>query len=171
MVEVVISVVLVGGLLVASLHLVAAAAGSDRMLQNVSRGQTLAEELLTEITRKAYEDPDDAPVFGREAGELAVTRSAFDDVDDYNGWSSSPPQAADGTPLSAFADWTRQVRVRWVTLGDPEVLSLAESGVKRIDVQVKDPAGRLLGQATALRTKAGDVINADPGVPIDWQTP
>ena len=45
----------------------------------------LARDLLEEISAKAYQDPDQTPVFGRETGEAA--RAAYDDCDDYHGFS------------------------------------------------------------------------------------
>jgi hypothetical protein len=73
---------------------------------------------------------------GRDSGELATTRVDYDDVDDYHGWSATPPTAKDGTTLRNSAGWTQGVVVRWVDPSQPEQVVGAESGAKRIIVTI-----------------------------------
>ena len=110
--------------------------------------QGLAQELLNEIISAEYSEPGgETPVFGAEASEL--TRANFDDVDDYHGWSASPPQDQLGNDLP-FANWQRSVSVRWVTMADPSATSATESGLKQIEVTVSK-SGQTLCQMQALR--------------------
>jgi hypothetical protein len=90
---------------------------------------------------------------GPEAGEATGgTRANFDDVDDYNGWSASPPVNKEGTPHANASEFMTSVTVDYV---DPDDLTHAvgsEMGVKRIGVTVtKD--GRTLASFTTVVTK------------------
>ena len=42
-------------------------------------------------------------MFGLETGENPATRAAWNDVDDYNGWTESPPQTKSGTVIPDFS--------------------------------------------------------------------
>ena len=84
-------------------------------------GQSLASDLVAEIIATAYEDPNDDPGFGPEGVEGAGPRSGFDDVDDYNGWSSQPPKYRDGTTIPNREDWRRQVTVQFVQPNSPNL--------------------------------------------------
>lgn len=134
LVEAVISIVIVAVMLVAVLNTVGASAVTQHKAALLSRGRLLAESLMSEILCRSYQDPEGAPAFGREAGESASTRTAFDDVDDYHGWSADPPTARDGTPLPNSAGWQRAVTVEWVSSTDPQQTETTETGVKRITV-------------------------------------
>ena len=60
------------------------------------------------------------------ASVWAATRSATaaapsgKDVDDYDGWSASPPEDKNGNPLVGFDDWGRSVSVEWVNPDNPD---------------------------------------------------
>jgi len=135
-VEAVISTVIVAVMFVAALNTVGASRLTQHRASLVSRGRLLAESLMSEILRQDYQEPDAVPVFGRESGELATTRAAYDDVDDYHGWSASPPVARDGAPLANTTGWKRTVQVEWVDPADPKQVETTESSVKRITVTV-----------------------------------
>lgn len=133
-VEATISTIVVAVMLVAALNTV----GASRMTQHraalVSRAQLLAEALLAEVLQQRYEEPEGTPAFGREAGELATTRAAWDDVDDYDGWSASPPTEKDGTVLANATGWKRTVTVARIDPQDPGQARATETGAKRITV-------------------------------------
>jgi prepilin-type N-terminal cleavage/methylation domain-containing protein len=151
LVEAVIATAVVSVLFVAALNTVGAARVTQHKALLVSQGRLFAESLLAEILPQSYQEPDGAPVFGREAGESATVRTAYDDVDDYHGWTESPLTAKDGTALPNAAHWSRTVTVEWVQPADPQQVSGAETGAKRITVVA---AFRGVPQATlvALRT-------------------
>ncbi len=136
-VEAVISTVIVAVMFVAALSTVGASRVTQHKAALVSRGRLLAESLLSELLQRSYEDPDGGAVFGVESGESSTTRTDFDDVDDFDGWSSSPPVDRDGTPLTDSIGWRRTVQVEWVDLSDPGQVKTVETGVKRITVTVE----------------------------------
>ena len=112
----------------------------------------------------AYEDPDQTPNFGGESGESGGSRIDWDDVDDYAGWSASPPEANDGTTLSGFEAWTRSVEVVWVKPGQLNTVG-AKTGVKRISVTVSRNDGPAT-ELVAIRTQAWPKGRKDPGVGV-----
>lgn len=73
---------------------------------------------------------------GIDPGEDSGNRENFNDVDDYNGWSASPPQDPSGTVLKGLEGWKRQVEVAWVDPSNLGQVVGAESSLKRITVSV-----------------------------------
>lgn len=151
-VEVVISIVLIGTVLVAVMNNVGASKGGQYMIHERSSGNFLANNLMAEIISRPYEDPDDTPDFGRELGESGGQRDAWDDVDDYDGWSASPPERRDGTEITS-SQWTRSVTVERVNPDNLSQTSGSETGAKMITVTVKR-GDRIIATRTAVRTSA-----------------
>ncbi len=144
-VEATISIVVVAVALLAALTTLGAVTTTRQMQLNRLQGQALAEDLLTEILQCYYFEPDhaaaDTPVFGLDAGESALSRGAWDDMDDYADWTSTPPRRRDDQELAQYAGWTRSAAVTPV---DPQTLApiVGESGVRLIEVTVTSPTGR-----------------------------
>lgn len=136
-VEAMISTIIVAMMFVAALNTVGASRVTQYKASQVIRGQLMAESLLSEILQQSYEDPDGTPIFGLETGELGTTRAAWDDVDDYEEFTESPPATKDGTVLTNATGWERQVRVEWVAASDPTTAQTAETGIKRVVVTVR----------------------------------
>lgn len=134
--ETVVSVALVGGLLVVALNTVGDTTLGRQKMGDRGRGQLLARDLMTEILRQVYEDPDDSPTFGPETSESTGSRAGFDDVDDYSGWSASPPQKKDGTQIPDRTEWQRSVAVEYVDANGLTTVVGSDEGVKRITVTV-----------------------------------
>jgi Tfp pilus assembly protein PilV len=151
LIEAVISTVIVSVMFVAALNTVGAARIAEHKAALVGRGRTLAESLMAEILLQSYQEPGSTYVFGREAGESDTSRAAYDDVDDYRGWTESPPVTKDGTALPNSANWSRTVTVEWVDPLNPQQVSGTETGAKLITVVA---AFRNVPQATivAIRT-------------------
>ena len=152
LVEAVISIVLVGVLLVAAINTLGATAVSKRNIEHQALGYTLAADLMAEILSQAYEEPVDTVIFGRESSESGGERTEWDDVDDYDGWSATPPETKDGEPLDGYDEWTRSVEVAFV---NPTMLNEigTNTGMKRITVTASFngvPAAELV----AIRTQA-----------------
>jgi hypothetical protein len=116
----------------------------------------LAQQLLTEILQCYYIDPGFSPTFGPESGESVGNRSMFNDVDDYNNWSESPPQLKNGTKLTDYTGWTRTVAVVWADPTTPTKTSATDQGLKRVTVTVTDSAGRTT-TLVGLRAATGDL--------------
>lgn len=155
LVESVISILVVGVMFVAALSVVANSRASQRIAADHARGMLLAEQLMTEITVQAYEEPVDTVVFGREVNEPADTRSAFDDVDDYHGWSASPPADRDGIGLTGLDGWERRVGVTFAQAGNLTNTTALNTGIKLITVTVLRD-GRQVAALRAIRTGAKD---------------
>ncbi len=117
-------------------------------------GQQLAADLMAEVLTKDFEDGVFPPgSFGRGAGE--TTRRDFDDVDDYDTWSETPPADLDGNPLAAGAydGYQRSVRVWNVDSADlSTVRGDGSTSAKVIEVTVSRK-GKLRAQLIAHRTR------------------
>lgn len=70
----------------------------------------LATDLMEEILARDFDDPDGT--------DTETLRADFDDVEDYNGWSSSPPKDVNGISLSTYAGYTRSVSIIGVPQND-----------------------------------------------------
>lgn len=133
-VEAVISTVIVAVMFVAALNTVGASRLTQHRAALMSRGRLLAEALMAEILRQNYQEPSETAAFGRESGESAMSRAAYDDVDDYDQWSAGPPVAKDGSALANSIGWKRTVTVVWTDPADPQGVKTTETGAKRITV-------------------------------------
>ena len=153
LVEAAISTVVVGMVLVAALNTVGAARVGEYKIAERSRGLLLAQDLMAEILQQEYEDPDDPVTFGTESGEQTSNRTDFDDVDDYDGWSASPPQHRDATEMSDLQGWERSVQVVWVDPADLSQTVGSDQGAKRMIVTVTHN-GLPVASVFALRTSA-----------------
>mgnify|MGYP001575677637 CR=1 FL=1 len=166
LVEMLFSILLVGGMLVAALNTTGASKLGQRNLYDRRQGHELAQALMAEILQQPYADESQienlksqilltkalvSQALGPELLETDGTRSKFDDVDDYNGWKASPPQAKDGTVMTELSGWTRGVMVEFVKKDDAGITRTQDEGAKRITVIVlhdKVPVAELV----ALRT-------------------
>ncbi|MHC5022365.1 MAG: prepilin-type N-terminal cleavage/methylation domain-containing protein [Planctomycetota bacterium] len=141
LVEVVVATVIVGVMILAALTTLGATARSRQVQTNTGRGLSLARHLMSEILAQAYEDPDDAPVFGREGGESGSSRADWDDVDDYHGFSETIPHSRDGAMMDWAAGWSREVAVSFVDLANMQPSGPTETGLKLVRVTVTAPNG------------------------------
>ena len=158
--EAIISIVIVSVMLVASVSTLGAARGGTNKAANRARGALLAQQLMAEILSQSYEEPTDTPIFGRES-ESGGVRTDYDDVDDYDGWASSPPEDRDGTQLANSTGWQRSVSVAWGNAGDLSTIEISESGIKRIIVRVTFQ-GLDMCRLIAIRTRAADANATNP---------
>lgn len=153
LVEVVMCTLLVSVVLVGAMNMLGAVVRGRVTTSDTARAQQMAQQLMAEILNTAYGD-DSLPVFGRELLEqldLSGTRNGFDDVDDYHGWSSSPPESRDGTALANSAGWRHAVTVELVNPANPSATAGSDGGVKRVTVSV-DRGGSVLARLVALRS-------------------
>lgn len=127
---------IVGLTMIAALRTVRASIVAQRSAAEVEKASFLASAMMSEIMESYYQNPSTPVLFGPEAGESGPTRKSFNDVDDYNGWSESPPQNPDGTNMPDLTGWTRSVAVAWVSATDATLTSPIETGAKRISVTV-----------------------------------
>jgi len=133
------------------------------------RARLLGLALMSEILSQEYAEPDGTPVFGKEALELGLTRAMFDDVDDYHGWTESPPQKKDGTVLTDYSGWRRTVTVQYVRAADLNLAVASDYGIKKITVRVIK-SGAELASFTAVRTGAKKITKKKTSglIQIPW---
>ena len=156
MVEVAFATVIVSVMLLTALNMVGAAGTGLRSITDRATGNFLAEQLMAEILQQDYEDPEAAMgSFGTEGIEgVTRDRSYFDDVDDYDGWSSSPPESKDGSVISGYSGWRRRVDVTWVDPIDMGLVLQSDTGVKRAVITVTRDAIKV-AELQAIRTETG----------------
>lgn len=156
LVESALAIAIVSMLLTASLELLGSVAKARLLQSEQAHGAAIAQQLMAEIIQYPYHDSDaTVRTFGPEAGESTGSRNDFDDVDDYDGWTESPPEDKDGTVHMGHAGWRRDVVVTTHTVADGTGFVLYPMmELKRIEVTVTDPNGKTL-RMTALRSNAG----------------
>jgi hypothetical protein len=143
----------VGVLLVAAMR---ATAGSGLVQAKAAervKGRFLADGLVADLAALTYQDTSGMPAFGHEAGEPASSKTAWNDIDDFNGWNESPPQDADGVVMSGMTGWQRAVTIERVNPADPSLVVGSESGAKRVTVTVKHN-GVIVATRRFIRTAA-----------------
>lgn len=104
-------------------------------------GTALAQSMIDEITIKAFDEQTISKIIatsdsltppnllGPDAGETDVSK--YDDIDDYNNY-----QRVDS--LSRLGNFLTSVRVYYVSINNPDVLSTTRTFAKRIDVFVRN---------------------------------
>ena len=152
--ETVVSIMLISFVLVSTLQIVGPIARSSTLQADRLVAANLANELAEEIATKLWTSPilNDPDSIGPGAGE---TRPTYDDIDDYDRWSSSPPMMSYGVSNTSLTGWTRSVRVMHVQIDDPSKTVATYSGLKKVVVNVhKD--GVLLADIRSLHSHAAD---------------
>lgn len=160
--EVTISTLLVGILLVGSMNTTGSLIRRHGVRAQSDVKLALAHDLLSEVQQAAFEDPEGGMGFGVDWGESSGERSDFDDVDDYHKWNESAIEDRSGQALSGYAGYSRSVTVEPVRIDDPSVVSSSSMDLKRITVSVKGPDGAIQTMV-ALRSRFGP-IDVEPGV-------
>ncbi len=159
---------LVSLVLVSALNALTGVASLRIAAEGSHDGTALARDLMEEILSQHYREPDETIQFGIEASELITSRSAWDDVDDYQGWSASPPRLKNHTVMTGYTGWTRSVNVALVQLSNPGSTTLTDEGLKRIIVTVTAPDGEQT-RLTAWRSQWG-LLEQSPSADATVQT-
>ena len=172
LVEVAISTLIVGTLMIAALQSLGASKRREADTTNRLLGQQLASDLMNEILLQDYQEPDSAvnPEFGPEPGEAIGNRANFDDVDDFVGWTATPPTSSSGNAIDGFTGWTHSVNVVWA---DPVTLQQTGSthtGLKQITVTVTKN-GQTLGSLVSYRSAGWVDTIPSPSDATDNHTP
>jgi hypothetical protein len=170
MVEVLVATAIVGAMIVASLDAVGMIIRTRRVNADRLTGPGLARDLMAEIMAMPYTDPQTPGIsIGLDAGESGVTRAAFDDIDDYHGWSTADPESKAGVARTGYADWTHDVTVTWADRTTGAADTSADTQLKRITVTVTSPTDEVT-QLVALRSKYGALEQSLPitGLVVGW---
>ena len=137
LIESVISILVVGVMFVASMSVLSQSRLSRFIAADGLQGQLLAEALMSEILQQSYQEPVTAfSSLGVDVSEDPNVRAMWDDVDDYEGWTASPPQDKNGVAMTGLGGWTRSVEVSYVNPNNLITPVGAITGVKLIIVVV-----------------------------------
>ncbi len=134
--EVLLAVILVG-IAVASLVAVNASFTMENAVgTELSTAEFLIEQIKELTVLLPVVDPNiETAVFGPETGETALAQ--YDDLDDFDGVSFSPPINADRVPLNDFAPFVQQITVENVSAGNFEqVVADGTSSFVRVTVTI-----------------------------------
>jgi MSHA pilin protein MshD len=145
LVELVMTIVIISVAIAGVIGAFALITGRSADPLNQTRAVELAQLYMDEIISKKYDNATPQggqPPYvgscniGPDGGE---TRASYDDVDDYNGISDSPPADADGA-LDGYGGFTVDVTVSCA--GDDAGVGLPADQAKRIDLTITDPGGQ-----------------------------
>ncbi len=134
-VEVVVSTIIVGVLMVTSFNTIAASRRSQTAESNEISALSIANALLDEIMQLPMREPSCDCGYGIDAGETG-NRINLDDIDDYNGLVDSPPKSRTGVNLNGYAAFSRNVSVDRVQAANWEATTTTYAGIYRITVRV-----------------------------------
>lgn len=154
LIESIISILVVGVMFVASMSVLSQSRLSRFIAADGMQGQLLAESLMSEILQQSYQEPVDAfSSSGLDVGEDPLVRAMWDDVDDYEGWTASPPQDKYGVAMTGLSGWTRSVEVVYVKPDDLDFQVGADLGIKLIVVAILHNE-RQVAKLSSIRTGA-----------------
>lgn len=157
LVEVVLSMLIVSFVLASLMQGVGLSARFQQASSDQIRGTILARDLADRIAAYPYAEPAGAAGLpGLDAAEIAGDAATFDDVDDFHGYSESPPLLPDGTVAALPGVWVRGVRVELVEPTAPDAVAVSDMGAKRITVSVTHN-GKPVGVAVRLRYRSGEL--------------
>lgn len=119
--------------------------------RGTSLANMLAQELITEISACRWADPSEPSNWGPETDEAGTTRAAFDDLDDYDGWSGAP-QTRDGVTYDTlqqaffpavtsneYRDYTCSVCVQYVSSTGQVLTPGTTSLYREVTIEVTHP--------------------------------
>lgn len=134
LIEVLIAIILVGLAIVSLVAANSSFTKANAAGTNLSTAEFLVEQIRELTTLLPVIDPNtETSMFGPEEASLAD----YDDLDDFDGASFSPPISADREVLNDFAAFSQQITVENVNAADFEqVVSNHSSFFVRVTVEV-----------------------------------
>jgi prepilin-type N-terminal cleavage/methylation domain-containing protein len=150
LIEVLIATVIIALAIVALLAANSAFTMANGAGIELSTAEFLVEQIREMTATIEVRDPDGGVIFGPEEGTLAD----YDDLDDFDGSTFSPPIDARRQPLTDFAAYSQQVTVQKVDKSNFEqVLPITEpSDFVRVTVSVSY-SGRELCSISWIRAR------------------
>jgi prepilin-type N-terminal cleavage/methylation domain-containing protein len=151
LIEVLIAILLVGFAIAALISANGALTQANGAGIELSTAEFLIEQIRELTTVLPVIDPTTGTTtFGPETSE---TLASYDDIDDFNGASFSPPISADRNSLNDLSAYTQQITVQNVSESNFEqVVSNHSSFFVRVDVKILLNA-REISSARWLRTR------------------
>lgn len=152
-VETIVSTVILAVAVTASLRATGLFAFGERAADERVTANELANQLMAEINAWPFKEPGGNAAIGVNSGENAAVRTTFDDIDDFHGWKTSPPQDRLGNVMNDYTGYSRSVLVVYDNgyTAAPGI-GLSTGKVKRITVIVKK-GDRQLATLDAYRTE------------------
>jgi MSHA pilin protein MshD len=158
--EILVAVVVITVALVPLITVIGQGVKRSKDPQRITVANMLAQDLMEEIICKKFdEDPTNPDTTANLRPDSGETRSGnpttrnFDDVDDYNGYTETPPKEVDGTSMTEYTGFTRSVVVAYVSETNLDLVSTPITRFKRITVTVSWEGG---AQSTVLRAIKGN---------------
>jgi type II secretory pathway pseudopilin PulG len=113
LIEAAMTTVIIGVGCVAMLRLLGAGTLANNDGAELTTGMNLAGNIRELLTGVHYSDPTSPSHWGAESGETSAT--AYNDLDDFDGKSFSPPIDARRQSLgSNYSDWTQSVKIETI---------------------------------------------------------
>lgn len=159
LIEVMISIVLVSTILLVSLTASANLMRNNSERRNTNLGQQLASQILDEVSSVDFHDPTSV-IFGLEPDESATDRTTFDDVDDYQGYTSSPPSHRDGTAIDGYEGWSFSVSIAAAEADANGITTVnvdAQAPLRLIAVVCTAPDGTTVDAGTLVSNVPSDI--------------
>ena len=100
------------------------------------KAAALAVDLIREIKDLNYSEFEGDVNLGLDANESGVGRYGYDDIDDYNNYSSTPPKRRDGNPYDNCDDFTQTVSVTFVAANDFSQTVGFDQGFKKVVITI-----------------------------------
>lgn len=138
LVELIIAVVIMGVGLAGLMSVMPLAIRSSADPLVIKQAQSIADGMLNEISSKAFSNPPG----GFSGAATQANRALFDDVLDYNGYSSTGAFAiAGGAPITGLTAYNVTVTVTGTALGAGALQAAATTQSWLITVTVTYPGG------------------------------
>jgi prepilin-type N-terminal cleavage/methylation domain-containing protein len=132
LIEVALTTVIVGTGILAGVQLLAACSQQNRAAAQATTAMLLANNVQEAIAHLPFSDPSGSTTFGLE--EAGQPMTLWDDVDDFNGRTFSPPIDAALQPIPDLAKFSQQITVQRC---DPQRLTLNAAGADAARVTVR----------------------------------
>jgi MSHA pilin protein MshD len=157
LVEILISIMVLGVAIAPLLGVFTSGTKQSGVSQKITTAYNLGQDLMEEIIAKQFDEDPLNPIRPRDLGPDSREHrysisNPYDDVDDYDGYSESPPQEEDGTDMTDYTGFTRSVIVEYVTPTNFDVVSTNTSTqFKRIKITVSWDSGNQSVTLTAIK--------------------
>jgi len=160
LVEATLAIVVVGGLVVASLSALGGLGAARLVLSDRAYAQAIAAQWEATVKTAAYADPQSpAASWGVDAGESVSDVSTFDDVDDFGGYLEKNPSGPDRKPAAPGDGWKVEISVAAVRVNAGSIAAASgDQGLKRVTITVTR-SGKVLATRAFVRTSSWDGVD------------
>jgi MSHA pilin protein MshD len=95
---------------------------ANKASEKVAVAVHLSQELLEEVRLHRWDQATPTPsvhiaagsALGLDGGESGADKRTFNDIDDFNGWTESPPMDPVMRPLTSFSTYSRSVTISYL---------------------------------------------------------